>query len=311
MKRFAYILITILLFCTFTLALTACNEDATPTTNDPVYPEDKTITVCSYNIRLWMLLGNVNDNDDWNLRKPYFEEHLDTINADLYGMQEVMGFQRTEIKAYLTGYTHVGICRETGKENGVGESSSIFFRTERFELLDSGNFWLSETPDERSLADEWGAAATRICSWAKLKDKWTGKSFLYYNTHLDHVSETARVNSADLIMERAILQDLPTIITGDFNANEKSEVYQTVTEYFDDTKSIATVTEDVPTYNAWGDLGRQSVIDFCFVSKGDFVSSSYSVSEKTFPDPKAEVPTEAETYFASDHNAVITKIKMN
>lgn len=298
MKRITLVTVLLLALLTCFFSFTACDKGEEPE------PVDTTITVVSYNIRLFTVPSNL--NDWWLDRKPVIFEHLSELSADLYGFQEVLPNQRDELIAELSDYTHVGVGREDGEE--LGESSSIFFRTSRFELLDSGNFWLSETPETPTFG--WDAECLRICTWVLLKDKLSGETFSYFNTHLDHVGTRARTESAKLMASRASEKECPTIVTGDFNADESSDVYTTMTELFDDTKSIAASTEDVITYNSWGNVLGQCVIDYCFVSKGDFDVASYDVQEKTYLSPYAEEGEEPDTFYASDHNAVVVKLKL-
>lgn len=287
---------------TTALALTACNggnvsggED-----NTPVYT-DVPLTVCSFNIRLSVASNaQANDNDNWNLRRDEVYKQLDAIDADLYGFQEVMLKQRNNLKEHLSGYTHVGLDREQGREDGLLESCSLFFRTSRFELKDSGTFWLSETPDKISYG--WDAEYRRVCTYVVLFDKLTGKDLAYFNTHLDVYGSEARLKGMQLIESKIDEIGLPSILTGDFNSYTSSEAYVEASENMLDTCTNATTSTSKRTYNGWGKSNE--VIDYCFVTKDDFVINTYAVSEWTFPDPNAEEGTTPATFYSSDHNAV-------
>jgi endonuclease/exonuclease/phosphatase family metal-dependent hydrolase len=104
------------------------------------------------------------------------------------------------------------------------------FRRDRFELLSSGQAWLSETP-EKVGSKGWDAAFPRIVTWAKLKDRSTGGSLVFFNTHWDHKGVRARVESGKL-MRRLVDEHrdgLPVVVTGDFNSPETSEQYRALT----------------------------------------------------------------------------------
>jgi endonuclease/exonuclease/phosphatase family metal-dependent hydrolase len=128
----------------------------------------------------------------------------------------------------LPDYDYVGVGRTDGATKG--EYSPVFFLKEKFDVLEKGNFWLSETPDVPGSVG-WDAALERIASYAKLRDKASGKIFMAVNTHFDHVGVTARRESAKLIMKKIqeIVGEQPAVVTGDFNVTEDDEAYETMT----------------------------------------------------------------------------------
>ena len=137
---------------------------------------------------------------------------------DLVGLQEAQANQIDDMLARLgASWTYVGVGRDDGKRSG--EFSCIFYRKDRFEVRKSGTFWLSETP-EVSGSKSWKTVCTRVCTWADMKDLKTGKTFVTFNTHLDHVSKDARHNGMKLILERMAryAQGRPVFLTGDMNA---------------------------------------------------------------------------------------------
>lgn len=181
----------------------------------------------TFNIRLQ------NSGDDkagygWDARKDRVADYIRSHHIDVIGMQEVLHSQLTDLLERLPEYDYVGVGRTDGKTKG--EYSPVFFLKEKFEVLEKGNFWLSETPDVPGSVG-WDAALERIASYAKLRDKATGKVFMAVNTHFDHVGVTARKESAKLIMEK--IQDIvgtqPAVVTGDFNVTEDNEAYSTMT----------------------------------------------------------------------------------
>lgn len=163
----------------------------------------------------------------WDVRRDRVANYVKKKHLDIVGMQEVLHAQLEDLLERLPEYDYVGVGRTDGKT--TGEYSPIFFLKEKFEVLEKGNFWLSETPDVPGSVG-WDAALERIASYAKLKDKRTGKVFMAVNTHFDHVGVKARRESARLIMRKIdeIVGERPAIVTGDFNVAEDDEAYKTM-----------------------------------------------------------------------------------
>jgi endonuclease/exonuclease/phosphatase family metal-dependent hydrolase len=128
----------------------------------------------------------------------------------------------------LSGYSRVGVGRDDGIDQG--EFTPIMYLDDRFLLLDSGNFWLSETPAVPSLG--WDALIKRICTFAILQDRLSGTEIHVYNTHFSHVGSEARLKSAELIMDSiaAKSQDARIILTGDLNTEPGSSPYNVIIE---------------------------------------------------------------------------------
>lgn len=177
------------------------------------------IEVMTFNIRY----GTANDGaNHWDQRKNLVFSVIQQEDCDVVGVQEALRSQLDAILEAVPQYHAVGVGREDGK--AAGEFSPILYKHERFDLLDSGTFWLSETP-ETAGSKSWGSANTRICTWARLQEKATWKTLYVYNTHLDHRSSTARFGAVELIADRMAQrahQD-PMILMGDFNAPEDSD----------------------------------------------------------------------------------------
>jgi len=175
----------------------------------------------TFNIRY----GTANDGPDhWNNRKTIVFETIRQFGPDILGLQEALDFQIDQIRQAVPGYTLIGVGRDDGKRKG--EHSCILFRTDRFDAPESGTFWFSDTPEVPG-SKSWGNTITRICSWARLVDRSSGKGFYHFNLHLDHISQPSRQRSAILLAERMANRshpDLPCILTGDFNVGESNPV---------------------------------------------------------------------------------------
>jgi len=128
--------------------------------------------------------------------------------------------QREQLLTDLPGFVSIGVGRDDGQK--AGEYSPIFFKEERFRLLNSGTFWLSPTPDVPSKG--WDAALNRICTFAQFYDLESKESFWVFNTHFDHVGEVARMKSSVLILQK--IQEVTkgsrqaVIFCGDLNLND-------------------------------------------------------------------------------------------
>jgi endonuclease/exonuclease/phosphatase family metal-dependent hydrolase len=183
------------------------------------------LRVMTFNIRN----SNAKDGaDHWEHRKDLWVRTVRDFDPDLLGTQEVLADQFDALAIMFPDHTAVGVARDDGKREG--EWSAIYYRKSRFEQLDAGNFWLSETPDEVA-SISWDAACTRICTWARLRDRMSGKEFLYANTHFDHKGKVARLESSKLIRKRLpeLSKGAPVILMGDFNCIEDDEPYRILT----------------------------------------------------------------------------------
>ena len=252
MSRHFYwgIVIVCLLFSCF-----SCNAEKAP------------MHVMSFNILC-------DEGPEWDARVDQVTGLIRFNESDIVGMQEVRHNQKVDIMKRLPEYTHVGVGRSDGAEKG--EYCSIIFKTDRFELLDSGTFWLSE--DINAVGKKgWDAAYERIATWALLKDRKNGKSFLMMNTHLDHMGQVACREGAKLLVEKSaeLSKGLPIIMTGDFNAVKADEPIQVLIdknnpEAFKDSKELAKLWYG-PKWTFHGGLDQLesyeglSVIDYIFM----------------------------------------------
>jgi endonuclease/exonuclease/phosphatase family metal-dependent hydrolase len=186
------------------------------------------VRVMSYNIRY----GTAQDGDNhWDKRKEFLIETIKTFNPDLLGTQETLGFQRDYLAEKLSSYDVLGVGRDDGKEKG--EMAALYFKRSRFEKLDGGHFWLSETPEQPG-SKSWDSALTRMVTWVKLRDRQQPKAkpLVFFNTHFDHRGVQARLESARLLRRRVVemSKTCSVLVTGDFNAGEGSDPYRALFE---------------------------------------------------------------------------------
>lgn len=233
-----------------------------------VSQEISTMKVATFNLRLNIAYDSANA---WPHRKDMARDLIRYHKFDVFGVQEALIDQMQDLDAMGT-YAHVGVGRNDGKEGG--EFSAIFYNKEKYELLTSGNFWLSPTPDVPSKG--WDAAYIRICTWAHLSEKATGKEFYFFNTHFDNEGVQARENAAKMIIEKIhALSDsrTPVIITGDFNSNPTTSAYGTMVKQFRDAKLVSKTPPYGPDstfqdfkYHNWTKVVTEGRIDFVFVN---------------------------------------------
>jgi endonuclease/exonuclease/phosphatase family metal-dependent hydrolase len=143
-------------------------------------------------------------------------------------VQEALHHQILDIKNALDQFSYIGVGRDDGKQKG--EYSAIFYRHDKYDVLDQNTFWLSETPEVPG-SKSWDAAITRVATWAIFKEKSSGSQFLVINTHFDHIGKEARIKSAELIKAKIIeLVEKPVILTGDLNCLREEPPYAVLTD---------------------------------------------------------------------------------
>src|SRR5690606_14028040 len=199
-------------FCFFLIALLVA----------PLLSIGQKLNVASYNIRY----ANPDDakrGDGWERRVPVIASQVHFFDFDLMGVQEALARQLEDLDKLLIEYDRIGVGREDGKTGG--EYSAIFYKKDRFRLLDHDTFWLSETPEKPSKG--WDAALNRICTWGKFRDKESKKEFFYFNLHMDHRGQEAREKSTLLVLEkiREIAGKAPVFLSGDFNFGQSHPNY--------------------------------------------------------------------------------------
>ncbi|NIG52996.1 endonuclease/exonuclease/phosphatase family protein [Chitinophaga sp. Cy-1792] len=226
------------------------------------------LNVATYNLRLNVPSDSANA---WPHRKAMVQDLIQYHEFDVFGVQEALSGQMKDLEE-MPAYAHVGVGRDDGKDGG--EYSAIFYNKQKFKLVKSGNFWLSPTPEKPGKG--WDAAYIRICTWACLQDKKTGKQFFMFNTHFDNEGVVARENAAKLILEKIkeyATAKTPVIITGDFNSNPETTAYGTIVQSFKDAKLVSQAKPYGPDstfndfkYHNYTKVVREGRIDFLFVN---------------------------------------------
>jgi len=260
------------------------------------------LNLMTFNIRY----DNPDDSlNNWKFRKGFVANMIRFYDVDVLGTQEVLHNQLTDLLTSLPAYAYAGVGRLDGKT--AGEYSAIFYKKEKFELLKTGNFWLSETPEKAGVKG-WDAACERIVTWVILKEKETGKKFAFINTHFDHMGKIARRESAKLLLSRVdlIAQGLPLFVSGDFNAAPQSEVIAMLSDkntvnHLTDSRSVAPFIYGPGwTNHAFGQvpMEKRRIIDYIFVKNNVSVERLAVIAEML------------DNLYLSDHNPVLIKASL-
>jgi len=226
------------------------------------------MNIMTFNIRF----NNPGDSiNAWPNRIEMVNGLLNFYEPGIFGLQEALYGQILDIQEGLPDYKWFGVGRDDGDK--AGEFIPIFYNTKKFILVEKGHFWLSENCNEPGLG--WDAACNRITTWGKFQSKVTGKRFFVFNTHFDHMGVEARKNSSVLIREKIEEMtegnDLPVILTGDFNLTPDQEPISMIKKFMNDSREISAQAPYGPvgTYNGFkpGAEGDRR-IDYIFVSGG-------------------------------------------
>ena len=258
-----------------------------------LHPEGEGTSMMSCNLRCLTPLDL--GKRSWFYRAELLMEDIEAAVPGIIGFQEATKWQYEYMKESLAGYDSVITYRD---ESPLSEGCPIFYNCALYELRDKGSFWLSETPDVMSR--DWGSACYRICSYVILADRATGGEFVVFNTHLDHVSDEARIKGIEVVLDKiAAFGGLPSVIMGDFNAEEGSETYKAVTENFLDAVYELPEPQLGGTYRDWGELEEGRRIDYFMVSKSGVEVLEYELI----------VPIH-EGVFASDHCPIVLRAEI-
>lgn len=223
--------------------------------------------------------GNLLDGTYTLRRAHLFAEQINNVMPDTVGVQEMNSDWVKKTEELLPQYSYYGVKRGGDGSEKTSEMSGIFYLKDKFTLLDSGTFWISETPETESRIED--AGCNRVCSFVILENKETKAKFAHFNTHLDNVSEEAQNLGGELIARyadkiREQYKNIPVVVTGDFNQYSNGQGCTALEKngYTNVGKSLG--QDNLLTYNAWTREKDGSPIDFIFIN-GAFSAKDYSV----------------------------------
>jgi len=221
------------------------------------------LNVATYNLRLDLASDGP---DAWPHRRDAVTALVQRHGFDVLGTQEGLAHQIDDL-ARMSGYATVGVGRDDGARGG--EFAAIVYRTDRFDRVAGGNFWLSQTPDRPSKG--WDArCCNRLATWVRLRDRTSGREFVVLSAHFDHEGTGARRESARLVLQRLdeLAAGAPVICVGDLNATPESEPVGIMLSRLRDAREVSEVPPAGPvgTFNGFKpDAPLRDRIDYIFV----------------------------------------------
>lgn len=252
------------------------------------------ITIMSTNVRYYTPFDFFERS--WFYRASLIVDDINSVKPDIIGFQEATFLHYNYLKSAMPDYGSEISYRD---DFILSEGCPIFYRTDKYEKVESGSFWLSETPDVMS--KDWGSDHYRICTYMILRSLDDGKEFVVFNTHLDNKSQEARINGIAVVLEKiAEFGNIPAFLMGDFNAKPGSQTILSTYESFDDAQIIAEQTEDGATYHNWGLNLDNERIDYIMISKGDATVSEYHIVDNLH-----------DGVYSSDHSSIYIKATLN
>lgn len=281
-----------LLLAGFCLSLAACGGS-----------RETEISVVSFNVRL----DSPQDGEDrWENRRQAAAEMIRRERPTLVGLQEAQPHQLGFLTASCPNYAWYGLGRESGKipsetgEYPFEETMAVMWRKSDVELLDRGTFWLSETPD--SVSKGWDAYCNRTCTWGLFRCKDSGRKFYFFNTHLDHIGQTARTESMKLIAARLggiDVEGVSAFLTADFNSRTTDACFAPLHACMADARTEAPLTDDKPSWNGYGRKSTPNWLDHIFFAGG----GCRAVEFRTLTDDYG-------TPYISDHYPVLARFRL-
>lgn len=256
--------------------------------------------VAQYNIRVSTSADDASGNG-WNIRKTPLSQLIIRHDFDIVGTQEGNTSQLTDLKALLPGYDYVAA--PYGGSSGTSHNCAIFYKKNMFEVLTTGTFWFSETPDVPSIG--WDATDRRICHWAKLKEKTSGKEFYFFDVHFYWQYTTAKQNSGPLMAQkiREIAGGAPAISTGDYNSGPTTSQILIMLTVMSDAHDITLTPRIGPEGTGFAGGVFQGIpgsrIDYIFVSS-HFSVLDYAVLTDSYNDGR----------YPSDHLPVTSMVSI-
>lgn len=269
MKKYISLIIVIAILST---TLVACSGIKKDYTFDKTTENDNQLAIVSFNCASpW---GNLLKGTYSGTRVKRFAGYMNAVKPDSIGTQEMNFDWINKLSKLMPEYESYGVKRGGDDKESTSETNALFWLKDKYTCKDKNTFWLSETPEKESVYE--GSACYRICSYVLLENNETGKSYIHMNTHLDHISDDARVFGANVIIDKILElrekygENIPIVLTGDFNDTVDTPMYNAITNALVDSRVLAGEQDNKSiTYQAWGELNQEtgSLIDFIFTTE--------------------------------------------
>ena len=261
----------------------------------PLSRDDGTdITVMSCNVRYYNPLDLFERS--WFYRAPLIRRDVSSVMPDVIGFQEVTFVHYGYLERIMQGYASEIAYRD---DFILSEGCPIFYRTDKYRDVESGSFWLSETPEVMS--KDWGSDHYRIATYILLEDIKSGERFTVFNAHLDNVSEEARINGIGVVLDKIeALGCDRAILMGDLNDFPDSPTIASALGRFDDAYELAAERDEGATYHAWGEKPDRDRIDYIMITKGDATVSEYRIVDNCH-----------DGVYSSDHSSIYAVLRFN
>ncbi|MDZ4993220.1 endonuclease [Clostridium perfringens] len=237
------------------------------------------------------------DNNEWSQRCARITKLIEIHSPDIIGTQEGLIHMLNDMDSILDEYSWIGEDREgTGKD----EFNALFFKKEKFDLLEWNQFWLSKTPEIKGSKD-FNSSLPRICTTLKVKDKTNGVKLDIYNTHLDHESEIAREEGIKIILNE--VKKIPYVIMGDFNCYLEDNLFNIIRDSEKNTIEFNVCYDEIEnniigTFHDFKGGYDGGIIDYIIYSK-EFEIKNLCIDDR-----------EIDGGYPSDHYPVICELKL-
>jgi endonuclease/exonuclease/phosphatase family metal-dependent hydrolase len=218
--------------------------------------------VLTFNLRFATPIDGANQ---WDYRKELVVETIFACEPDLVGTQEGTVPQLDYLTRHLQGFLPLVAHRQV---DPTCQYPTIFYRRE-FQVKESGEFWLSETPEvHRSIS--WDSTFPRMATYGLFQEAGRDLWFYFIDTHLDHISSQARFQGARLIQQFFLKKTQPLILVGDFNEPPDAAMHQELTgpgyRLTDSWRALHAPGHDPPTQHQFDGQPRGHRIDWILIS---------------------------------------------
>ncbi|MFC0154173.1 endonuclease/exonuclease/phosphatase family protein [Xanthomonas dyei] len=197
-------------------------------------PAPAPLRVMSFNVRVPV---DTDGDKRWSVRRTAMVELIKHTHPDVFGTQELVQEQAQYLASQLPAYRWFGKGR---RADGSDEHMGVFYDSHALSVVESGDFWLSDTPDVPG-SSSWNTDLPRMVTWALFERRSDKRRFYLLNTHLPHrdQDEAAREQGARVILSRiaSLPADVPVVLTGDFNSDPDQGTYRTLTATLKDARA--------------------------------------------------------------------------